>query len=134
MNRMRVVYVAGPYRAPSAWEKEQNIRAAEELGLRVWQAGAVALVPHTMNRFYEGAADDEIWLAGARELLRRCDALILVRGWQRSKGTQIERALAIELAYPVFHDVAAEFEPENAGAFSAFEAWIRRFNEREAGK
>jgi len=33
---MRVVYIAGPYRAPNAWEIEENIRRAERIALHIW--------------------------------------------------------------------------------------------------
>ena len=59
---MKVVYIAGPFRGPNAWEIEQNIRRAESLALEVWRAGAAALCPYTNTRFFQGAAPDDVWL------------------------------------------------------------------------
>jgi hypothetical protein len=102
---MIVVYIAGPYRAPHAWAIEQNIRRAEELALAVWRSGRAALCPHTNTRFFQGAAEDHVWLDGDLELLKRCDAMLLVPGWERSTGALAERAQAMALAIPVFEDL-----------------------------
>ncbi len=80
---MKVIYVAGPFRGPNAWAIEQNIRRAEEIALVLWQTGKCAVIcPHTNTRFYQGAADDQVWLDGDLELLRRSDAVCVVPGWK----------------------------------------------------
>lgn len=103
---MIVVYVAGPFRAPNAWEIEQNIRRAERLALEVWQLGAACICPHTNTRFYQGAAPDEVWLAGDLEILRRCDAVLVVPDWEQSAGTRAEIEFAQECKVPVFYHLA----------------------------
>ena len=59
---MKVVYVAGPFRGPNAWEIEENIRRAERLALEVWRLGCACLCPHTNTRFFQGAAPDAVWV------------------------------------------------------------------------
>lgn len=100
---MKVIYIAGPYRAPNAWEREQNIRRAEELALAVWRMGAAALCPHTNTRHFQDAAPDQVWLDGDLELLSRCDAVLLTLDWARSAGARAERAFALAHHIPVFH-------------------------------
>lgn len=100
---MKVIYVAGPFRGPSAWEIECNIRRAETLALEVWRLGAAALCPHTNTRFFQNAAPDSVWLEGDLELLRRCDAVILTEDWVRSSGARAEVEFADKLGLPVFH-------------------------------
>ncbi|SRR6266705_1397177 len=97
-----VVYVAGPFRAANSWEVEQNIRRAETLALEVWRLGAAAICPHANTRFYQGAAPDAVWLDGDLEILRRCDAVLLVTGWRTSSGTHAEIAEAFDCGIPVF--------------------------------
>lgn len=99
---MKLVYVAGPFRGPNAWEIEQNIRRAESLALEVWRLGAAVICPHTNTRFFQGAADDKIWLEGDLEMLRRCDVVMLTPDWRRSSGAQAEVQEALELEIPVF--------------------------------
>ena len=99
---MRVVYIAGPYRARNAWEIEINIRAAEALALHVWSAGMVALCPHAMTRYYQGFLPDALWLAGDLELVSRCDAVFLIPGWERSQGAMAEARFATDKGIPTF--------------------------------
>lgn len=104
---MKVVYVAGPFRGPNSWEIEQNIRRAEALSLEVWRAGAAALCPHTNTRFFQGAAEDSVWLDGDLELLARCDAILMTPDWQRSSGARAEHDFAIGRNIPVVYDLDA---------------------------
>ena len=101
---MKVVYIAGPYCAQTAWEVEQNVRNAECWALAVAQAGAVPLCPHTMNRYFFGAAglsDEGFWLPGMLELVGRCDGLLLIPGWEASAGARGERDRAVKLELPI---------------------------------
>jgi nucleoside 2-deoxyribosyltransferase len=99
---MKVIYIAGPFRADNAWEIEQNIRRAECLALEVWKAGAAAICPHTNTRFFQGVALDEVWLKGDIEIMRRCDAVLLTANWEISSGARAERKEAKALGIPVF--------------------------------
>lgn len=111
---MKVVYIAGPFRSNSAWGVEQNIRRAEETALRVWLSGAAAICPHANTRFYSGVADDELWLKGDIAILSRCDAVVLVPGWESSSGAMDERAFAERHNIPVFETV------------EGFTAWMKK--------
>jgi hypothetical protein len=100
---VRVVYIAGPYRAPNAWEIEQNIRRAEGLALEVWRAGAAAICPHANTRFFQGAAEDGLWLEGDLEILKRCDAILMTPNWTLSNGARAELACAMAHGIPAFY-------------------------------
>lgn len=109
---MKVVYVAGKYRGPNAWAVEGNIRHASQFAAQVWSFGIAALCPHTNSAHMEGIADDAMFLAGTLEMMRRCDAVLLIPGWQDSAGARAEAAEADRLGIPVFvaetpHDVHA---------------------------
>lgn len=99
---MRLVYIAGPFRAENAWKVEQNIRSAEALALEVLRAGFAAICPHSNTRFFDGALPDAVFLEAGLEILRRCDAVLLVKGWEDSKGTHAEIAEAYDRGIPVF--------------------------------
>lgn len=103
-EKKKVVYVGGPYRAKDHWLIEKNIRAAEELALRVWATKrASAVCPHTMCRYYQGHLEDDLWLNGLLDILSVCDALLLVDGWEKSEGTIEEIRLAQSLGMPIFY-------------------------------
>lgn len=99
---MKVIYIAGPFRAPDAWGIEQNIRRAEELALQVWRYGAAAICPHANTRYFQGAAGDQLFLEGDLEILRRCDAVLCTPLWESSEGAKAEVALAKSLGIPVY--------------------------------
>jgi hypothetical protein len=99
---MKVVYIAGPFTGATAWEVECNVRRAEEMALAVAEAGAMPLCPHTNSRFFHGQRNPAFWYAGTMELLRRCDAIVLIKGWRKSTGSIAEREEALRLGLTVF--------------------------------
>lgn len=100
---MKVIYIAGPFRGQTPWEVELNIRNAEHAALAVAELGGVPLCPHTMFRFFNGLLNDEFWLEGTKELLRRCDSIYLITQWTSSSGSHGEKALAEEMGMPIFY-------------------------------
>jgi len=103
---MKVVYIAGPFRGASAWEIQQNVMAAMALALEVWRRGAVAICPHANTMFFQGAAEDDVWLKGDYELLKRSDAVLMTADWQRSSGAAVERQQALTAGCPVLYSLA----------------------------
>lgn len=104
--RAQIVYTAGAFRGTSHWDQEQNIRRAEQVSLDVWRAGFPCLSPHCNTRYFQGAAPDEVWLQGDLLMLERCDAVLLVPGWETSSGTLAEVAHAEKLGIPIFNSLA----------------------------
>lgn len=87
---MLIIYVAGPFRAPTAWGIAENIRAAERVGLMVARAGAMPLIPHANTAHFHGQCDDQFWLDGTMELLRVTDAAVFTPRWHLSSGSCAE--------------------------------------------
>jgi hypothetical protein len=102
---MRVVYVAGKFSAPDQWQRARNVRAAEAVAFAVAEAGAMPLNPLANTANFFGTLEDEFWYDGTLELLRRCDAVILVPGWQGSKGVQREIDETFIRKMPLFERV-----------------------------
>jgi len=100
---MKVIFIAGPFRGATPWDVAQNVRRAEEVGLEVAYCGAMPLIPHANTALFDKQLTDDFWLAGTQELLRRCDAVMIVPGWAKSEGTLAEIELANELDIPVFY-------------------------------
>lgn len=105
MSQLKVVYIAGPYRVATERGVAENIRRAGDLALEVWRAGMVALCPHMNTALFGGACPDEVWLLGDLELMRRCDAILLVPGWRQSNGTIAEVSLARREGMPIFESI-----------------------------
>lgn len=103
---MALVYIAGPYTAKSRWDVTCNVNAAKRVALEVGTLGLFPVTPHVLGSGFEDCQTEEFWYRGTLELLRRCDAVILVPGWENSKGATEERRAALELGLPVFERVA----------------------------
>lgn len=107
---MKVGYVAGPFRGPSAWAIAENVRKAERVALDIWRAGAACICPHTNTALFGGALPDSAFLDGDLEMLRRCDFVVMVEGWEGSMGARAERLAAFAVYIPVFESTAAAIE------------------------
>lgn len=114
---MKIVYIAGPFRGPTQWDIAQNIRRAEEWGFEVARLGAMPLIPHANTAHFRGQQTDQFWLDGTLELMRRCDAILMIPKWEQSSGARGERAEAIVIGKPVFYwDLPATFSDWLVGA------------------
>ena len=103
-DRIPVIYIAGPYSAPTDWQRVQNIRAAEAAAVKVWQAGAAALCPHKNSAHFDGAvvdADPDLFLAGDLAMLARCDAALFLHDWGKSRGAQVEYLFCRRKGVPI---------------------------------
>lgn len=98
----KLIYLAGPYRAPTVWGVRQNIDKAEKYALEFWRRGVPVISPHKNTALFDGAAPDNVWLEGDLIMLVRCDALVLLPGWEDSSGTKAERERAEAVHMPVF--------------------------------
>lgn len=116
---MKVVYIAGPFRAPTAWGIAENVRAAERVGFRIAQyLGAMPLIPHANTVHFHGECTEQFFLEGTLELLRRSDAVVLIEGWTDSRGAQGEREEALAMGLPVF-------DLQTIGGWGALVAWAK---------
>ena len=103
---LKVVYLAGPYRAPTEFGVHQNIQAAERVALEVWRLGAVCICPHKNTAYLGGTLPDEVWLKGDLELIRRSDAVLMMEAWASSGGASDERWYAGDIDKPVLYSLA----------------------------
>jgi hypothetical protein len=102
---MKLVFVAGPYRANDEWHIFRNIRQAENLALELWHLGLAVICPHKNTEHFGGAADDTVWLDGAIEMLSRCDAVVCTNDWKASTGAQNEIRYAKMHGIPVLYSI-----------------------------
>jgi len=103
--RMPAVYIAGPYRSHTKAGIDANITVAKKVGALASLKGWSAVIPHANTAHLDEVAQlpDEFWLAATMELLRRCDAIVLCPGWQRSSGTLAEVAEAERRGMPIYY-------------------------------
>ncbi len=99
---MKVIFVCGPYRANSHHEFILNVRKVEAVGCQIWREGAVAICPHLNSFMFSGLCDEDVFLRGYCEVVKRCDALILFPEWIKSVGACSEKAMAEAYEKPIF--------------------------------
>jgi len=103
-----VMFVSGPYRGKSLAEIEANVRDAARWCGVVKRLGWTPLCPHTNSHWIaeENLRDfgymHESYLADALTLLHRCDAILMIEGWEQSDGALAERQYAMSHGIPVF--------------------------------
>lgn len=106
-----LIYIAGPFRGPTPYDVKCNVHAAERVGLEVARRGGYPVIPHTMTQSFDKQLTDEFWLEGTMRLLRCCEAIVLVPGWERSLGARAERDYA-EGKLPIFYWAYEEFRDQ----------------------
>lgn len=101
---MKVAYIAGPYRSATPHGILENIRRAESVALKYWLRGYATICPHMNTRLFDGTAPDELWLDGDLVILARCDVIVMMYGWEKSKGATAELEYAQSLGKEVILD------------------------------
>ncbi len=99
-----IAYVAGPYR-----NSPDGIDRAIRFSKLLWSRGIATICPHANTLdFEEEIPFDDIFLDGYLEILKRCDEIYILEGWERSAGTLGEKKLAEELGLKVWHVIEKE--------------------------
>lgn len=104
---MILVYVSGPFTAPTRAGVEANIARAEALAVEVARLGACPICPHanTSHPSFESVQPYQFWIDATLEMMRRCDAVVFTPDWRTSRGAVGEHAEAVRLGMPVFETV-----------------------------
>ena len=100
------VFICGPFRAPTMGVQYDNIARAGEAAMHAWRLGCFVLCPHLNSGSLYGLIDEAHVLAAYRQEIVRCDAVLLVQGWQEAEGALAEYEVAVRAGVPVFEDVA----------------------------
>ena len=90
----QIVYIAGPYRAKTIVGRIINIYKARKEAIKWWKKGYVVICPHMNTALMDKHCLDDVWLKGAKELLKRSDIVVMLKPWPFSKGSVEELALA----------------------------------------
>jgi hypothetical protein len=99
---LKIFYLAAPYRGKTINETRENIRYAESVAAKLWAQGYYVFCPHMNTAFFDGIADDQVFLDAGIEFLNRCDALVLAGNWMDSVGCCAELRAAEERHMPVY--------------------------------
>lgn len=119
-----ILYLSGPYTPANGRTTEQHIAVARTHAEAAWRQGWAAFCPHLNCAGFEvtcpGVSHEE-WLAGDLAILSLLDpardAVLMLPGWEGSRGARLERDWAIYLNLEVFDPPEA---PESIPPAAAF--------------
>lgn len=103
----KCVYVAGPYSADNILKGLANMRHGIKESVRVLKAGYAPFCPWLDYQFslVEPITIEEYYDYSMAHL-EKSDAVLMLAGWDRSKGSCAERAGALALGIPIFYSLA----------------------------
>ena len=103
-----IVYVSGPYSAPTREARLDNVLEAVEVGIEIRKKGHFPVIPHLYDLF-DGIAkemgynfDWQSYIDMDLAFLEKCDALYFIGS---SKGADIEQEHAKELGLQIFYSL-----------------------------
>ena len=97
---MKTVYIAGPFRGPDGYAVHMNVtrilQVAHDLIEAALKQGTPisVCIPHTMTEHLDRTFTDDYWLEATMEQLDRQDSILMTEGWEKSVGSQGEKARA----------------------------------------
>lgn len=101
------VYIAGPYSSDNVLGVLENVRAGMRMATKLLQHGFAVFCPWTDHQLFlqlregEGISIDTIQ-AHSMEWLKVSDAVLVLKGFEASRGTLEEMRTAYALEKPVF--------------------------------
>lgn len=101
---MKLAYVSGPYSSPSDWGRQKNIQAMADVAHDLWAMGIAVINPNG-NTAHFGGPDIpyETFLEGDKIMVERSDLIVMLPGWEMSKGAGIEFRHADTHAIPIYY-------------------------------
>ena len=104
-DSMTVVFISGPYRSNKGiYGVAENIERAKQVAMKYWKQGSAVICPHLNSAFMDGVVSDRIFLEGDKEILKRCDFIVMMQGWEKSAGASAELKEARKLKKKVIFD------------------------------
>lgn len=108
---MKLVYVAGPYRAyredgnydiDTMFERTMKMRSVA----RKYLENGYAVIAPLLNSLLLDSPKlaDDFWVEMDKELVKRCDAIVMMDGYELSRGAQAELEYAKGLGLEVIYD------------------------------
>lgn len=100
-----IVYIAGPYSAPTAMLIQENIEKARSWAVKLANESIGFICPHlnTAQFGLYSEASESFYKEMDLDILSRCDAILMIPGWKRSPGACEERLAALLQGIPVFY-------------------------------
>lgn len=120
---MKLVYISGPMSTETRWEVEKLQMHLREVGLALIRTGHAVIIPvwfgdfinrNELNAGLNLRANGKKWkledqiLGSDIEIVKRSDAIMMCKGWSKSKGALQEREAAVEAGIEIMYEEGAE--------------------------
>ncbi len=102
---MRIVYIAGKYRALDTIGVVHNIQVARHYAEKYWNMGYAVICPHANSGWMEANVPEQILMEGDLDIIKRCDIIVMIPGWEDSVGAINEHATALQYGVKVIYEV-----------------------------
>jgi len=120
---MRRLYIAGPYSADNVITVLNNMRKGMRISTEAFLAGFAPFCPWLDYQYTLMLREGESltvpdYYGYSNAWLEVSDGILLIEGWENSKGALAEKVLAEKLGIPVFYrleDVVEHFKPVRDG-------------------
>jgi hypothetical protein len=101
---MKVVYISGPYSNKDIGKQRLNITKALVVAEKYWKLGYAVICPHTNSAWMDEVVPYEQFMEGDLEILKRCDIIVMMEQWNKSKGASKEREFAYKLKKKILYE------------------------------
>ncbi len=107
---MKIIYIAGPYSSDNIIQGLENIRVGRRMATVVLLKGLWPICPWLDSELFmqlregEKISLEEIQ-SYSTALLKKCDAVLCIGEWHKSKGTMAEINVAINSDIPIFYEL-----------------------------
>lgn len=97
------IYLAGKYTEAHTYLVQRNIALAMHHAQEVAIMGALPVTPHLLTANMDGIQHYQWWCDVTMQLMRKCDAVLMLPNYDRSNGAVAELVEALRLDMPVFY-------------------------------
>ena len=103
------VYIAGAYTANTDEQITKNIEQADNMFHYLLSRGYAPFSSHLKSGFRHTRGDDfdktyDLWMDYSLTFLEVCDVMLILEGYEKSKGVAMEIEYAKQLDIPVFYN------------------------------
>lgn len=101
----KIIYISGPYSGETEEEIQANIAAAEKVAREMAEKGFFFICPHLNSAgMHTMDVPIEFWYKMDFEILSRCDAIYMMKHWNKSRGARDELVYAYSKGIEIFFE------------------------------
>lgn len=103
-NKRPHIFLSGGITAQTQEDLKSINKLASDIAYQCWCKGWSVISPHKNCYGYvpNDLMDYQSWMIGTLSQILRCDALLLLPDWEKSKGARIEHEVARYCKIPIY--------------------------------